>query len=202
MRRLFGKKKEEPPLPTLEETAERMGSRDQHMDREIAELNLKIQNLAAESKLPQNRARAPYLRNQALNLLKRKKMLEMNQNRLMGQRMNLENIAYQQEAIQTNIQVAQQLTAGVKVMKNQMKKISIDGVDETMMDMEDLMADANEISDILGGQLGADQIDDAELEAEFEALQYDADMGIGMDAGPVPAGAMADPDLALPDFLK
>jgi charged multivesicular body protein 5 len=200
MRRLFGKKKQEPPAPTLDQTSERLGLRSAAMDKEVADLNAKLRTLAAEAKLPQNRTRVPLLRTQMQNLLKRRSLIQQNQQRLEGARFNIDNIAFQQEQIQTNIQVAGEMAAGAKLMKKQMKKINIDGVDDTMMDMDDLMADANEIGDILSTAVGTDYLDEGECDAELDAL-LEADDAVfapgastGLDA--------AEPDLSLPDFLN
>ena len=82
-----------------------------------------------------------------------------------------------------------------KVMKNQMKKINIDGVEDVVMDMEDMMEDCNEISDILGGQIGTEVYDEGELEAELDAMAFDMDEGVSLDgiAGTAPAAAAEEP---------
>lgn len=154
------------------------------MDRQIGELNRKIQVLAAEMKKPQNKGRLPQLKRQAMQLIKRRKVLESQQGRVDSQRFNVDQMSFQQEQIQTNLDTVNCMKSTNETLKKQMKKISIEGVDDLMFDMEDMMDEINEISDILGGQIGQD-IDDGELEAEFEALAfYDEETPVDLSADP------------------
>jgi charged multivesicular body protein 5 len=183
----------------MEQSAERLGNRSGQIDKQIQELNQKIQRCLQEAKLPQNRGRAQQLRNQAASYLKRRKLLEQQQARVEGQRFNLDQLAYQQEQVQTNIDTVNAMKATTAVLKKQMKQISIEGVDDLMMDMEDMVADANEISDLLAGGIGG-EIDEGELTAELDAWEDE-----GLDAGPVRVGgqaAAAGPDLGVSEFTK
>lgn len=194
MKRFFGRKVAAPPAPTLAETSERLNNRSIQMDRQITELNRKIQALAAEMKKPQNKGRIPQLKRQAMDLIKRRKVLESQQGRIDGQRFNVDQMSFQQEQIQTNIDTVNCMKATNETLKKQMTKISIEGVDDVMMDMEDMMDEVNEISNILGGQIG-EGFDEGELDAEFEALAfYDDEAPVSLDTGAAPQAAEADED--------
>lgn len=169
MNRLFGRKKQAPQGPTLQETSEMLGQRSSNLDKEINEINVKLAKISRDLKNPANRARQPTLKNQAMQLLKRRKMLEQQQNRLEGQRFNLDQVAFTQDQIAVTIQTANQMKATNQVMKKQMKQINVEGVEDVMFDMEDMLEDANEVSDILAQGVGG-QYDDADLEAELEGL--------------------------------
>jgi charged multivesicular body protein 5 len=171
MRRLFGRSKAAAPPPTLEQTAERLGNRGAHIEQELNEINAKLQRITQE--MQKNRAQAPRLKQQARLLLQRRNTLQTQLNQIEGQRFNLDNLAYQQEQVQTNIDAVTCMKATTGVLKTQLQRISIDEVDDVMCDMEDLVADANEISNILATGNGMEDIDDAELEAELDALQTD-----------------------------
>jgi charged multivesicular body protein 5 len=170
MRRLFASKKQEPPAPTLGQASERLGQRSAQLEKEIVDINGKLQVLAQQMRLPQNRARVPFIKTQIMNHIKRRKLLETELQRIEGARFNVDNLAFRQEQIQTDIQITQGLAAGTKVLKQQMKKVNVDGVDDVMMNMDDLIADANDIGDILSTQVGTSGIDDAELEDELGGL--------------------------------
>ena len=121
-------------------------------------------------KMPQNKGRLPQLKRKALDLIKRRKALESMQSKVDGQRFNIDNMAFQQTQIQTNIDTVNAMKQNNKVMKEQMKNINVDDVDDLALDMEDLVAESNEISEILAAPIGAD-FDDADLEGELEALE-------------------------------
>lgn len=169
MNRLFGRKKQVEQGPTLQETSNMLGDRSSNLDKQINELNVKIAKISRDLKNPANRARQATLKNQAMQLLKRRKMLEQQQFRLEGQRFNLDQAAFTQDQIQVTIQTVNQMKMSNQVMKKQMKQISVEGVDDVMFDMEEMLEDANEVSDLLAQGVG-NQIDDAELEAELEGL--------------------------------
>lgn len=181
MRRLFGKKKEEAPPPSLSETSERLGSRSQKLEQDLADVNKKIQEKAKELKLPANRGRQPAIKRQIMTLIKRRKTLEAQLGRVDQQRFNVEQIAFNQEQIQANIDTVNAMKANAAVMQKQMKDITIEGVEDAMFDMDEIMADANEISDILAGSLG-ENFDEDELEGEFAALEAElGDEGVSLD---------------------
>ena len=78
------------------------------------------------------------------------------------------------------------MKAGVKQMKKEYKKINIDKVEDLQVfwseidkwfhlmiedELEDMMYEADEIQNVMGRSYGiGDDIDEAELEAEFDAL--------------------------------
>ncbi|KAH0790968.1 Charged multivesicular body protein 5 [Histomonas meleagridis] len=177
MRRLFGRKKEVPQGPSLQETSEQLGAKSSHMDKEINEINVKLAKITRDMKNPANKGRQAALKRQAMMLLKRRKMLEAHQNTLEGQRFNLDQISFTQDQIQTTIQTANTMKSTAQTMKKQMKQISIEGVEDTMFDMEDMLEDANEISGLLAGGIG-EQYDEGDLEAELDGLMEGDDFSL------------------------
>eukprot|EP00795_Rhopilema_esculentum_P014472 gene14472-5534_t len=75
---------------------------------------------------------------------------------------------------------------GVKEMKREYKKIDIDQIEDLQDEMEDMLDQANEVQEALGRQYGTPEIDDADLEAELDALgdelAYDQDAAFLDDA--------------------
>ncbi len=72
-------------------------------------------------------------------------------------------------------------------MKQQMQQVKIDDVENMMDDMEDLMMDQNEISELLGRNYALpDGFDESELEAEFAQLEEECalDAVQGITASP------------------
>lgn len=193
MRRIFGKKQQAPPAPSLGETAQRLEGKSAHIEKEISDLNVKIAQLSKEMKIPGNKGRVPQLKRQALQYLKRRKLLEGQLAKVEGQRYNVDQLAFDQDQIQTNIDSFNAIKATNDQLKHTLKasKISIEGVDDAILDYEDVRDECNEISDLLSGNLGGEYIDEDELEAEFNAMADDFDMEADT---PEPAtGATAPP---------
>jgi charged multivesicular body protein 5 len=80
-----------------------------------------------------------------------------------------------------------------KELKKQYKNINIDKIEQIQDEMEDLMEAANEVQETLGRTYGVpDDIDEADLEAELDALQ---DEVLFDNAEP---SYLDEPDLAAP----
>ena len=177
MNRLFGKKKKQVPQgPSLDETSAKLGEKSDNLETQINNLNVKIQEIGKQMRQPQNKSRLPSLKRKAADLIKRRKALENMQSRVDGQRFNIDNMAFQQTQIQTNIDTVNAMKQSNQVMREQMKNINVDDVDDLALDMEDLMAESNEITDILAAPVGQD-IDEGELEGELEGLMDGLDNG-------------------------
>jgi charged multivesicular body protein 5 len=185
----------------MDATSERLGNRSAQLEKQINDLNRQIRQIGGEIKLPQNRGRVPALQQRAVGLLKRRKQLEAQQSRVEGHRFNVDMIAMQHEQTQTNIDTLAAIRAAHQALKQQMKQITIEGCDDVVNDMQDIVADANAISDILSGSIGGEYVDDGDLGAEFEALAYEDYGDPIVDAGQTapPAG---DLDLGLPEFAR
>uniref|UniRef100_A0AC34FII0 Charged multivesicular body protein 5 n=1 Tax=Panagrolaimus sp. ES5 TaxID=591445 RepID=A0AC34FII0_9BILA len=59
---------------------------------------------------------------------------------------------------------------GLKTMKNEYKKLNIDKIDRLQDEMEDMLDMNNDIQEALGRQYDTPDIDEADLEAELDAL--------------------------------
>lgn len=59
---------------------------------------------------------------------------------------------------------------GVKTMKKEYKKVNIDSIEDLQDELEDMLEQANEVQEVMGRSYGLPDVDDAELEAELEAL--------------------------------
>jgi len=65
-------------------------------------------------------------------------------------------------------------------LKTQHESISLDELEDMQDDMADLLQDAAEISDLMGRSYGLpDEIDEADLDAELEALDDELEEGLG-----------------------
>jgi hypothetical protein len=107
--------------------------------------------------------------------LKRKLMYDKQVGTLAAQHMNLEQQILSLENLSVSADVVSVMEKGQAVMQNLAKKNDPDKVDEMMADIQDNLAAADEVSNILGQQL--DTTDDADLMAELDELDELDDVG-------------------------
>lgn len=100
--------------------------------------------------------------------LKRKIMYDKQVNTLAAQHLNLEQQILSLENLSVSADVVSVMEKGQHVMKNLAKKNDPDKVDELMADIQENLAAADEVGDLLGQQL--DTTDDADLMAELDGL--------------------------------
>jgi hypothetical protein len=167
-RRPFAPKPAAPPFPTLEQTSQRLEARGTKIDADINALHQRVEKLMRDSQLPQNELQAARMRHQAKQLLRRRKLLEVQQLRLEDERLNIDRLAFHQEEAQANSEVHSAMRAASQVSTHQASQISGDHVDEMMLDMQDIQADIKEVGRILSTLV--DVFDDAELEVELDAV--------------------------------
>merc|ERR1712126_106699 len=88
----------------------------------------------------------------------------------MQQSFNMEQANYTIQTLKDTKTTEEAMKGGAKEMKKAYKKINIDKIEDLQDDMEDMMEDANEIQDALSRSYGTPDIDEADLEAELDAL--------------------------------
>ena len=133
----------------------------------------------------------------ALTVLKQKRLYESQREQLYNQQFNVEQVSFAaQSAKDTAVQVAAMQHAN-KDLKAQFKTkaFDIDAIDRMNDEMADLMAMSEEIQETLGRSYNVpDEIDEAELLGELDALE--ADMALEEAGEEVPSYLQ---DEALPD---
>ena len=83
-------------------------------------------------------------------------------------------------------------------MKKEVKKVDLSQIEDLQDDLADMMEDVNDVQDVLGQSYGiGDDIDDADLDAELDALGDDFDDVADADSTPAYLQP-ADPSL-MPD---
>lgn len=174
MNRIFGKAKVEPVKPapyagpSLNETSQNMDKRVLDIDAKIAKCDEDIKSAMAQRGGKLNNSGS---KQRAVQALKRKKMLTQQRDQLMATQFNVDQMAFSHENAQMQVQTIGAMTAGMEAMKQTMKDIDVDKVADQMDDMQDMMMDMEEINDMMGRNYACDGVDDAELEAEFGAIE-------------------------------
>lgn len=179
MHRLFGKKKEVAPPPSLEDTSANLDKRVENLDGKINGLNkeLKVyQQQIAKAKGPTKQN----LQRRAMEVLKRKRMYEGQRDQLAGQQFNLDQTVFALETVKDSQTTIAAMQAASKELKTQHAKIDINKIEDMNDDLADMFEDMNEISESLGRSFGIpDDIDEDELNAELECLgdEFEEEMG-------------------------
>lgn len=203
---LFGKAKPKAPPPTLADARKNISARDSAMDEKVKKLDADI--MAAKKRMAQYRQGTPAYnreKQRALQLLKRRKMVDSQQQMLQNQQFNMDNVDFTIQTQKDTVTTIAAMKSASQEMKVQAKSMNIGKIQDTMDDLADGMEDANEINEILGQSFGMpEDVDESELNAELEDLEGDMlgekegadylnlpDAPMAGHAGPVGAGPAA-----------
>ncbi|KAJ4462738.1 putative charged multivesicular body protein 4b [Paratrimastix pyriformis] len=192
----FGKAKKV-DAPTAHESIQKL--------REAQEALEKRQNfLEKKAALEQDNARkliAQKNRRGALMALKRKKIYEVQIEKLNNSCLTLEHQRFALENASLNNETLRAIKGGADAMKSINQGMTIEKVDETMEDVQEQMQIGSEIADAISQPLGIGaELDEDELNAELDALgEEDLQAQLAVPAGvpqAVPGQAVAAPAVA------
>ncbi|CEM16447.1 unnamed protein product [Vitrella brassicaformis CCMP3155] len=175
MKRFFGTSSKAPakPAPSLAEASGHIDGRVTHIEAQIKKCDDELARYKQQLASVRGPAQAG-IKQQALTVLKRKKMYEQQRDQLQGTQFNVDQAAFATEQLETTAMTVDAMKAANVNLKQQFKKMDIDEIERVQEDMADLMLDQEEINDILSRNYALPQdIDEGELEAEFAALQDD-----------------------------
>lgn len=145
----------------------------------------------------------------ALMCLKRKKLYEKEIQKYQGARLTLEQQIITLESATVNKEVFMAMRTGATAMQQIHGELDAEKVEETMDEIADQMAVADEISEAIANPMGGEMEDDDELLAELDELdEFDLEAEVtgevkvpGMDepaaaaaVAPAPAPAFVIPD--------
>ena len=171
MRRVFGKKKETGPAPTLDQASSGIGGRIDDMDQKILSLENELRGYKDKIKKTKSPAAKKQLQKRALEVLKRKRMYENQRDQANAQQFNIDQTNFSLESAKASVQTVAAMKQANKDLKRTLKKdLDIDEVDDLAEDMAELMEDFDEINEALGRNYATPDLDEADLDAELEAL--------------------------------
>eukprot|EP00124_Ichthyophonus_hoferi_P004656 Ihof_evm3s540 gene=Ihof_evmTU3s540 len=161
---LFGKAKKAPPpketLDKLRETASTLQKREEYLNAKV------MGEMAQAKKLARTNQKA------ALMCLKRKKMYEAQVQQLAGTQMNIEQQINAIEGTATNVETINVMKMAAKQMKKMHNNMTVEDIDDTMVEIQEQMDVANEIGEALGQSMGQ-QFDEADLLDELDLLEQE-----------------------------
>jgi hypothetical protein len=110
----------------------------------------------------------------ALMCLKRKKMVDMEINKMQQLQFNLDSMKFQLENASTNATMVHAMKTVKGGLKQFHSTVSVSEVEDTMDDISELMDDSNEMNDILGRPVGDCSDDEDALLGELDELEQEA----------------------------
>ena len=129
----------------------------------------------------------------ALKILQRRKMYESQRDQLQQQSWNMEQADMMTSNLKNVMTTVDAMKTTNKTLKQQYGKINIDKIERMQDEMADLMEVGNEIQESLGRAYDVpEDVDEAELDAELEALGEEAEFENG--------GAVGESEL--PAFMR
>ena len=183
MKALFGgskKKKDKAeapkePVPTLGETSSNLGSRAAVLEGKIKKCNEELKPVLNQLKSAGKHSKKA-IQGRALNIIKRRKMYEKQLGVLQNQQFNVDQVAFNSESIQSNLNMFKAMQEATTAQQAEMAKINYNDVEDMYDNMADMMADQEEINDMLSRDFGVDEIDEDEMLDELNELDEELAM--------------------------
>jgi charged multivesicular body protein 5 len=140
------------------------------------------------------------LKQKALKVLQRRKQYEAQREQLSQQSWNMEQAGMMQDNLKNVMTTVDAMKTTTKTLKKQYGNIDIDKIERMQDEMADLMEIGNEINESISRAYDVpEDVDEAELDAELEALGEDSLFESSMGESAVPS-FMQD-EVAPPQFI-
>ncbi|KAF2720155.1 hypothetical protein K431DRAFT_304518 [Polychaeton citri CBS 116435] len=205
MNRLFGAKNNA-PKPTLNSAISNIDSRIETVDVKLAKLNAELTTYQQRMSKMRDGPGKNALKQKAIKILQQRKMYESQKDQLQQQSWNMEQAGMMQDNLKNTMATVDAMKTTQKELKKQYGKINIDKIDKMQDEMADLMDIGNDIQESISRSYEVpEDVDEAELDAELEALGQEVELGAEMegaepgflqDAGGVPDFIDTEPEAA------
>merc|ERR1712038_875684 len=170
MNRIFGTGKPKAPPPNLTDCISNVDSRGDSVQKKVNMLDKELLKYKEQMKKMRDGPSKNMVKQKAMRVLKQKRMYEQQREQLANQSFNLEQSNYAIQTLKDTKTTVDAMKVGVKSFKKEYKNINVDKIEDLQDELEDLTEQANEIQEVMGRSYGMPEIDDDELEAEFDAL--------------------------------
>lgn len=164
------------------------------MDSRVSSLDVKLSSLNSELTTYQSRMAKmrdgpgkTALKQKALKVLQRRKQIEAQKDQMMQQSWNMEQANMMQDNLKNTMTTVDAMKTTTKTLKKQYGKVDIDQIERMQDEMQDLMEVGNEIQESISRAYDVpEEVDEADLDAELEALGEESmfESGVGEDAMP------------------
>jgi charged multivesicular body protein 5 len=197
MNRLFGAAPKA-PKPTLNNAIGNVDERISKIDVQLASINAELQGYQNKLSKMRDGPGKSAIKQKAMKVLQRRKMYESQRDQLQSQVWNMEQAQTMQDNLKNVMTTVDALKTTNKELKKQYGKVDIDKIERLQDEMADLMDVGNEINESLARSYDVpEDVDEAELDAELEALGMEVEMEREAELGSMP-GFMTE---ELPEFV-
>lgn len=198
MNRLFGTAPKG-PKPTLNGAIGNVDARIGTIDVKLASLNAELGTYQTKLGRMREGPGKTALKQKALKVLQRRKAYEAQRDQLQSQVWNMEQAGMMQDNLKNTMTTIDAMKTTQKELKKQYGKVDLDRIERMQDEMADLMDVGNEIQDSLARSYDVpEDVDEAELDAELEALGAEVDMEREFGGGESLPSFMQD---EVPDFI-
>ncbi|KAK4101207.1 hypothetical protein N658DRAFT_496508 [Parathielavia hyrcaniae] len=195
MNRLFGSTGPKAPKPTLNSAISNIDTRISSIDVKLASINAELQGYQAKlSKMREGPGKTA-LKQKAAKVLRQRKQYEAQRDQLQSQVWNMEQAQTMQDNLKNTMVTIDALKSTNKALRKEYGKVDLDKVERMQDEMADLLDMGNEIQESLARSYDIpEDVDEAELDAELEALGEEVELEREMAGGGTEG--------ALPSFLQ
>ncbi|KAF2764999.1 charged multivesicular body protein-like protein 5 [Teratosphaeria nubilosa] len=180
MNRLFGAKSNA-PKPTLNSAIANVDSRIESIDVKLAKLNSELTTYQQRLTRMRDGPGKTALKQKALKILQQRKQYESQKDQLQQQSWNMEQAGMMQDNLKNTMATVDAMKTTQKELKRQYGKVNIDKIEKLQDEMAELMEVGNDIQESISRSYDVpEDVDEAELDAELEALGEEVEMG-GME---------------------
>ncbi|KAJ5504358.1 hypothetical protein N7463_007232 [Penicillium fimorum] len=199
MNRLFGTKSTA-PKPTLEGAITNVDTRVSSIDVKLAALNSELSTYQTKIAKMRDGPGKNALRQKALKVLQRRKQYEAQRDQLSQQSWNMEQAGMMQDNLKNVMTTVDAMKTTTKELKKQYGKVDIDKIEQMQDEMADLMEVGNEIQESISRAYDVpEDVDEAELDAELEALGEESMFESSMGESAMPS--FLQDEVAPPQFI-
>ncbi|GAA5861917.1 hypothetical protein JCM8547_008595 [Rhodosporidiobolus lusitaniae] len=198
MNRLFGSSSGAKLKPSLTDAIASTDQRIDSIEVKIRKLDAELTKFRDQMRKMRDGPGKSAVQQRALRVLKQKKLYESQIGQLQQQTFNMEQASITTENLRNTMATVDAMKTANKELKKQYGKLDVDKIEQMHYDMEDLIEQANEVQESMSRTYGVpDEVDEADLEAELDALGDD----FAEEEQGIPSYLREDATSELPDFV-
>jgi charged multivesicular body protein 5 len=181
-------------------TKQQVDTRVSSIDVKLAALNSELSTYQSKMAKMRDGPGKNALRQKALKVLQRRKQYEAQRDQLSQQSWNMEQAGMMQDNLKNVMTTVDAMKTTTKELKKQYGKVDVDKIEQMQDEMADLMEVGNEIQESISRAYDVpEDVDEAELDAELEALGEESMFESSMGESAMPS--FLQDEVAPPQFI-
>lgn len=181
-------------------TIQQVDTRVSSIDVKLAALNSELSTYQTKMAKMRDGPGKNALRQKALKVLQRRKQYEAQRDQLSQQSWNMEQAGMMQDNLKNVMTTVDAMKTTTKELKKQYGKVDVDKIEQMQDEMADLMEVGNEIQESISRAYDVpEDVDEAELDAELEALGEESMFESSMGESAMPS--FLQDEVAPPQFI-